>query len=167
MTESKGSPPGWPINNEILVDLGRKVRRKEELERGEQEWLADACHKLSNALDDAREVHVAVARAEDNRLTMEVSPRAAWVLYRLLRAAPRNGLDDDVIDVACEEFIDLLGMREAIERTKAARLAQEAPKKSVRQVEKEKRRAQRERRVERDLRPVEMVKAGALTGEGR
>lgn len=49
------SPPGWPINNEILVDLTRKVDRGEPLTPEDQKWLILAANLLSNALDEARD----------------------------------------------------------------------------------------------------------------
>lgn len=50
------SPPGWPINNEVLVDLGRRVERGDyAFEKGDVEWLVAACNDLSNALDEERD----------------------------------------------------------------------------------------------------------------
>lgn len=53
--ETGSTPTGWPINNEILIDLGRKLDRGEALDPDEQAWLVQAANDLSNALDDERD----------------------------------------------------------------------------------------------------------------
>lgn len=48
------TPSGWPINNEVLVDIGREFDREGALSEDQTRWLVNAAAALSNALDEAR-----------------------------------------------------------------------------------------------------------------
>lgn len=48
-------PPGWPINSQVLKDLGRLLDDGVILGVGQQRWLVAAANALSDALKGATE----------------------------------------------------------------------------------------------------------------
>lgn len=54
-TVDLGASADWPINKQVLIDIGRLLDDGVMLGLAQQRWVVAAANALSNALDDARE----------------------------------------------------------------------------------------------------------------